>query len=97
VPLADLPQPVEQLAVLGHGQERAAELAAFAGLVPGADFAAELVGHDLLAVADAEDRQPALEQRDRRARAALLGTPAGEPGKMIPLRLQPLERLLGQR
>jgi hypothetical protein len=28
VPLADLPQPVEQLALLGHGEERAAELAA---------------------------------------------------------------------
>ena len=57
VPLADVPQAFKEHTRLGHGQERAAEFAAFAGLVTRLHFAAELGGHHLLAVTDAQDRE----------------------------------------
>jgi hypothetical protein len=53
--------------------------------MPRLHLAAELVSHHLLAVADAEDRHAAVEQPLRRARAALVGTPAGDPDRMMPL------------
>ena len=63
------------------------------------DPAAELLAKRLLAVADGEDRNAAVEDRLGRARAAGLrnrGRPAGENDR---LRLQPIERLarLGER
>ena len=92
VPLADLPQPVEQRRILGHRQERPAEFARpFALGAAGLDPAAQLVAHHLLAVADAEDRQPAVEQCLRRARAILLGHPGGRSRQDDALGLQPLE------
>ena len=57
VPLTHLPQPVEQDAFLGDGQEGTAEFAAFTSLMPRAHFAAQLVAHHLLTIADAKDRQ----------------------------------------
>ena len=46
----------------------------------GAHFAAELVRHHLLAVTDAEDRQAAVEQHLRRARAAFVAHAVTDPG-----------------
>ena len=43
----------------------------------GADLAAQLVRHDLLAVTDAQDRQAAVEQALGRARASILGHAGG--------------------
>ena len=78
VAFADFPQAVEQHAGFGHGEERAAEFArAFAVRAARFDRAAELVAHHLLAVADAEDRQAAVEQHLRRAGAAFLGHAGG--------------------
>ena len=74
----------------GDGQEGAAELAAFAGLVARAHFAAELVRHHLLAVADAEDRQAAVEQHLRRAGAAFVGHAGGRARQDDALGLQPV-------
>ena len=96
VALADAPQPVEQGAILGHGEEGAAELAA--ALAIGAarlDRAAKLVAHDLLAVADAEDRELAVEQSLRGARAAFLGHAGGRAGEDDAARRKPFERRLG--
>lgn len=74
VAFADLPQSVEKDAGLGDGQEGAAEFAvALAVGAAGLDPAAELLAHHLLAVADAEDREAAVEDRLRRARAAVRG------------------------
>ena len=66
VALAGCPDAVEQAARGGHLDEGAAELAAVAREHP----AAELFGEQLLAVADAEDGNVAVEQRLRGARAA---------------------------
>jgi hypothetical protein len=93
--LADLPEAVEQRALLGDGEEGAAEFAIPLALVTRLDPAAELVGHDLLAVADAEDRQAAVEQRLRRARAAFLRHAGGRTGEDDALGSQPRERVLG--
>ncbi len=81
VPLADVPEAVEQRAFLGHGEEGAAEFAAFARLVPGAHFAAELVAHHLLAVADAQDRHAGLEQDFGARGAAFIGHSGGRAGQ----------------
>ena len=82
MPLAHLPQPVEQHAFVGHGEISAAELAAAAhftraqlaaaqlvwrALVPRSDLATQLLRQDLLAVADAQDRQPGFEHHVRGA------------------------------
>ena len=69
VALAGLPDAVEQRALGADGDLGAAELAVVAAL----DLAAELLGHRHLAVADAEHRHAGLEDRLRRARAALVG------------------------
>ncbi len=61
--ITDLPQPVEQRAFGGDGQEGAAKFAAFAGFMAGPHFAAKLVAHHLLAITDAEDRDACLEQQ----------------------------------
>src|SRR5271166_5711610 len=61
--------------------------------MPALDLAAKLLCERLLAVADGEDRNAALEDRLRRARAAGFrnrGRPAGEDDRLRP---QPLERL----
>jgi len=73
VPLTHLPQAVKQYALLGDGQEGTAEFAAFTGFMPGAHFAAQLVAHHLLAIADAKDRQARVKQALRRARTAIFG------------------------
>ena len=96
VPLADLPQAVEQRAILGDGDEGSPEFALPLALVAGFDPAAELVAHHLLAVADAEDRQARLEQHLRRARAPFLRHPGGRSRQDDPFRLHPLIRRLGQ-
>ena len=71
MPLADLPQSVEEHAGFGDGQEGAAEFAVTLTVgAAGLDLTAELLAHHLLAVADAEDGQAAVEDRLRRARAA---------------------------
>ena len=64
MPLALLPQPVEQRRAVDDLEIGAAELAGAVGI----DRAAELLAHRLLAVADAEDRQPRLEEALRHAR-----------------------------
>ncbi len=58
-------------------------------------FAAELVGHHLLAVADAEDRHAGDEQQVGGARAAFIGHPGGRSGQDDALGPQPVERLFG--
>ena len=95
MPLPDLPEAVEQHAAFGNGQIGAAELAALAGLVARADLAAELVRHHLLAVADAEDRQAAVEQDLRRAGTAFLGHAGRRSRQDDALGLQPVKGLLG--
>ncbi len=90
VPLADRPQPVEQRAFLGDGDEGAAELALPFALVAGLDPAAQLVAHHLLAVADAEDRKPGFEQLLRRARAALFRHAGGRARQDDAFGLHPL-------
>jgi hypothetical protein len=62
--LADVPQPVEQSRRSDDVDERAAELA----VVGGDDLAAQLLVERLLAVADAEQRDSAVEDRLRRPR-----------------------------
>src|SRR3546814_11710188 len=70
MPLADLPQAVEQHAGFGDRQEGAAEFAvAFAVGAAGFDLSAALLAHTLLAVADAEGGETAGENRLRHARA----------------------------
>src|SRR4029079_7306460 len=60
---ADLPQAVEQRALVDDLDKRPPELA----VVALRDHAAELVRHGLLAVADPEHRQPCVEEMLRRA------------------------------
>src|SRR3546814_5885383 len=72
MPLADLPLAVEQHAGFGDRQEGAAGFAvAFAVGAAGFDLSAELLAHHLLAVADAEAGEAAVEHRLRRARAEI--------------------------
>jgi hypothetical protein len=77
VTFADVPQPVEQRAVLCDGQEGAAEFALPLTVAARFDPAAELVRHDLLAVADTQDGEAAVEEDLRRARAAFFGHAGG--------------------
>src|SRR3546814_20509421 len=81
MPRPDLPQSVEQHARFGDGQEGAAELAV-ARPVGAArhDLPAELLAHHLLAIADAEARQAAVDNRLPRARAARCGARGGRDG-----------------
>ena len=90
--LADVPQAVEQRARCDDLDEGAAELA----LIGGDHLAAELLVKRLLAVADAEERQAAVEQDLRRARALRLDHRGRAAGEDDALRLQPVERLLGR-
>ena len=78
-------------------EEGAAELAAALALAAaGLDGAAQLVAHHLLAVADAKDRQAAVEHGLRRARAILLGHAGGGAGQDDALGREPLERGVGR-
>ena len=63
-----LPDALEQRRVLGDQHLGAAELA----VMPGLDLAAELMGHRLLAVADAEHRHARVKQFPRRQRRVLV-------------------------
>src|SRR3546814_3792454 len=93
MPLADLPQAVEQHAGFGDRQEGAAEFAvAFAVGAAGFDLSAELLAHPLLAVPDAEDGEAAVQHRLRRARAAGCGHRGGGSLQDYPLRLHPAAR-----
>src|SRR3546814_15051339 len=96
MPRPDLPQSVEQHARFGDGQEGAAELAV-ARPVGAAriDLPAELLAHPLLAIADAEDRQAAVENRLPRARAARCGDRGGRARQDHPLWLPTFDRGLG--
>ena len=97
MPLTDLPQAFEQHARLGHGQERAAELAALPGFVPRLHFAAKLRGHHLLAVTDAQNRQARIEQHLRGAWGSFVAHAGGRSGEDDALGLHPVERLFGLR
>src|SRR4029453_16050432 len=90
VPFADGPQPVEQRAFLGDGDEGAAELALPLALVAGLDAAAELVTHHLLAIANAEDWKAKLEQFLGSARAPLFRHAGGRSRQDDSGRLHPL-------
>ena len=97
MPLTHRPQPVEQRARFGHGEESAAEFAAaFAIDATRLDGAAELVTHHLLAIADAENGKLAVEQCLRRARAVLLGYTGGRARQNDALGSEPVERRLGR-
>ena len=63
----------------------------------GTHFAAKLLAHHLLAVADAKDRQPAIEQDLRCARAVLVANARRRTGKDDPLGLQAMKGFLGLR
>jgi hypothetical protein len=90
VGLALGPHALEQGRVGDHPEIGAAELAVVAGL----DAAAELGHHGLLAVADAEHRQPGLEHPVRRPGRAELGDAGRPAGEDHRLGLQPLQRVL---
>ena len=70
-----VPDALEQHAVVGQIDERAAELA----MVRALHLAAQLVAHRLHAVADAQHRHAGLEHALRRARRRFL--PSGWPGR----------------
>ena len=91
---ADRPKAVEQGAFLGHVQEGAPEFAApLTGRAAFFDGAAKLVAHHLLAIADPEDRQTCCRTTACGARGLFSsGTPAGDPDRMMPLGVEPLER-----
>jgi hypothetical protein len=91
VALALLPESVEQHRIPDDLDEGAAELA----IVGGRDPAAQLLGHRLLAVADAEDRHAGLEEMLRRARAVRPHHRGRAAGEDDPLRPQPREGLVG--
>ena len=76
--------PGQQPARLGHGQLRAAELADLGALDP----AAERERERLHAVADAQHRDPELEQRRVQPRRAVGVTDAGPPERISPLGLR---------
>ena len=88
---ADRPEPVEQLRRSGDLDERAAEFA----LVRSDHLAAQLLVQSLLPVADAEQRNAAVEQHLRSAGAVLGRDRRGPSGEDHAFRLQPLERLFG--
>ena len=89
--LAVRPKAVEQGALVLDLDEGAAEL----GMIAVDYLAAELLGHQLLAVADAEHRHPRLEQFSGRARTVGGGDRSGAAGEDDPLGLDPLEALEG--
>src|SRR5271166_1462033 len=92
VAAARLPDAVEQGARRDDLDVGAAEFRRMAAL----DLAAELLCERLLAVADGEDRNAALEDRLGRARAAGIGhgsRPAGEDDRLGPEPLEGLARL----
>ena len=65
---ARMPQPVKQRTAFGNINEGAPEFAA----VPGQNLAAQLVHQRLLAITDAENRQPAVQDCLRDARAVFI-------------------------
>ena len=81
IALAGLPDAVEESAGLDDLDLGAAEFAGMAAL----DRAAELLGHGLLAVADAEHRHADSKIACGRARAAASGTEAGPPERITAL------------
>jgi len=91
VVLADLPGFLEQAARALHLDVGAAELAVMAAL----DFAAELLCHRLLAVADAEHRHAGLIDRRRRERRVLVEHGCGAAGQDHAFRPQRLQSGLG--
>ncbi|PAV71363.1 hypothetical protein WR25_00005 [Diploscapter pachys] len=86
------PQAVEQAAAGLHVDEGLPELATVAG---DDDVAAQLRGHDLLAVTDAEDRQTGIEEALRHARAVLGRDRGRTTGQDDAGRLDPVEGLVG--
>jgi hypothetical protein len=85
----DVPQPVEQSGGGNDLDERAAELLP----VGGDDLAAELLVERLLAVADAEQGQTAVEHDLRSAGALRVDDRGGAAGEDDALRLEAAERL----
>jgi len=85
------PQALEQRAFLVDLEEGATEFAVVAAF----DLAAELGAHRLLAIADAEDRQAAVEDDLRRARASLVQRRGRAARQDDRLRLQPVETFFG--
>jgi hypothetical protein len=86
--LADMPQTVEQ----GRGRDDLDEGAPELLLVGGDDAAAQLLMKRLLAVADGEQREPAVEEHLRSARAVLPSDRCGSAGEDDALRPEALER-----
>ena len=87
--LTPRPQAVEQRAFVLDGDERLAELAAVALF----DLATQLLGQRLLAVADAQHRQAAIQDRLRNARAILVDDRGGATRQDDGRGLDPRERL----
>jgi hypothetical protein len=81
------PDAVEHRALVGHLDQRAAELADGAGLDP----AAELLHHRLLAVADAQHRHPRRQQRRVGARRVRLDDRRRAAGEDYGARREPGE------
>lgn len=86
------PEALEQLAVPVDLEEGAAEFAVMTAF----DLAAELHAHRLLAVADAEDRQAAVEDDLGRSRRPLVHRGSRAAGQDHGLRLQAFESLFGR-
>ena len=95
VAFAHIPQAIEQRALLGDGEVGTAKFAAFPGFVAGAHFAAQLVAHHLLAIADAKDRHACSKQHFGRARAAFVGHAGGRAGQDDAFGAHPVERGFG--
>ncbi len=91
VALARLPDPLGQRRLVLDLDQCPAELA----MVLALDLAAELEGHGLLAVADAEHRDPGLVDRHRRQRRALVEHRGGSAGEDDGLGREPGHPLLG--
>jgi hypothetical protein len=81
------PEPVEERAFLEDLDIGAAEFAVMAAL----DRAAKLVAERLLAIADGKDRHAGIEDRLRRARAALVGDGGRAAGENHRLGLEALK------
>src|SRR3546814_9979165 len=86
-----LPDAVEQRRMFDHPDKGAAELAMIGGRHP----TAQLRGHGLLAIADAEHRHARLEHPLRRTRAFLKRDRRRAARKDDALGPQPVERRLG--
>ena len=89
------PKPIEQSARLGDGKVGSAKFAAIADLMTRPYFAAQLLAHHLLAIANAEDWHASFKQHIWGARTVSFGHAGGRAGQDDASRLHPLESLFG--